>query len=318
MSKIRAIRRVVTGSHQVDGAGVRLVRVIGHADVEEFDPFLMLDAFDSRNPDDYIRGFPWHPHRGIETVTYLIKGDIEHGDSLGNAGHILNGGCQWMTAGSGIIHQEMPQASEHMLGFQLWLNLPRKDKWARPQYRDITIALIPKVQEVTGTVSVISGTYGKAKGATQGDYVQALVLDVIVKPNTPWRLPVDQKSTVFVYIVEGAGSFGADASTPMENHRAVLFGDGDELAVQAGPQGMRFMVFAGRPLREPVAWGGPIVMNTQEELQQAFAELDNGTFIRDTKPGDGLSPRRQSPPKAAKASAVKPCPLWWESPLSKR
>jgi redox-sensitive bicupin YhaK (pirin superfamily) len=246
----------------------------------------MLDAFDSRNPADYIKGFPWHPHRGIETVTYLIAGDIEHGDSLGNKGHILDGGCQWMTAGSGIIHQEMPQSTGRMLGLQLWLNLPRKDKWTRPKYRDITSPLIPKVEEESGTVGIISGTYGKVQGATQGDYVQALLLDVALKPDAEWCLPVDNLSTLFIYIVDGGGLFEAVSTTHVESHRAVLFDEGDEFAVRAGSDGMRFVLFAGRPLREPIAWGGPIVMNTQEELQQAFADMNNGTFIRATKTGD--------------------------------
>jgi redox-sensitive bicupin YhaK (pirin superfamily) len=246
----------------------------------------MLDAFDSRNPAEYIKGFPWHPHRGIETVTYLIAGDIEHGDSLGNKGHIRDGGCQWMTAGSGIIHQEMPQASPRMLGLQLWINLPRKDKFARPQYRDLTAALIPKVPEADGTVGVIAGAYGKTKGATQGDCVPALLLDVILNPDAAWHLPVDPHATLFVYIVEGAGLFG-DPAKREDSHRAVLFGDGDEFAVRAGPDGMRFMLFAGHPLREPIAWGGPIVMNTQEELDQAFDEIDKGTFIRESGTGAG-------------------------------
>jgi redox-sensitive bicupin YhaK (pirin superfamily) len=279
MGKTREVRRIVTGSRQEDGAGVKLVRVIGRADVEDFDPFLMLDAFDSRNPADYIKGFPWHPHRGIETVTYLIAGDIEHGDSLGNKGHILNGGCQWMTAGSGIIHQEMPQPAERMLGLQLWLNLPRKNKWTQPQYRDITADRIPKVQEESGTVGVISGAYGNVQGVTQGDYVQALMLDVALNPGSGWRLPVDGATTLFIYIVEGGGFFDALA-TQVESHRAVLFGEGDEFVVQAGPKSIRFLLFAGRPLREPIAWGGPIVMNTKEELEQAFTDMDNGTFIR--------------------------------------
>ena len=170
MGQTKSIRRIVAGSNQVDGAGVRLVRVLGPSTTEEFDPFLMLDAFDSRNPADYTKGFPWHPHRGIETVTYLIAGDIEHGDSLGNSGHIRDGGCQWMTAGSGIIHQEMPQASPRMLGLQLWINLPRQDKWAGPQYRDITADQIHKFQDADGTVGVISGAYRNAQSATQGDY----------------------------------------------------------------------------------------------------------------------------------------------------
>lgn len=283
MSATRQIRKTVVGTSQVDGAGVRLVRVLGPATTKEFDPFLMLDAFDSRNPADYIKGFPWHPHRGIETVTYLIAGDVEHGDSLGNKGHILDGGCQWMTAGSGIIHQEMPQASPRMLGLQLWVNLPRKDKWARPQYRDITAERIPKVREAGGTVGVISGAYGNARGATQGDYVKALLLDVALEPDVVWRLPVDRQSTLFIYVVDGAGLFD-DPATRVESHRAVLFGEGDEFVVKAGAKGMGFVLFAGRPLREPIAWGGPIVMNTQEELDQAFAEIDAGTFIREVEP----------------------------------
>jgi redox-sensitive bicupin YhaK (pirin superfamily) len=285
MATTRKIRRTVVGSNQVDGAGVHLVRVLGPGTTKEFDPFLMLDAFDSRNPADYIKGFPWHPHRGIETVTYLITGNIEHGDSLGNKGNILDGGCQWMTAGSGIIHQEMPQASPHMLGLQLWINLPRKDKWVRPQYRDITAERIPKVMEEAGIVGVISGVYGKAGGATQGDYVKALLLDVTLKPDAVWRLAVDAQSTLVIYIVDGAALFD-DPATRVESHRAVLFGDGDEFTVRAGPAGMRFVLFAGRPLREPIAWGGPIVMNTQEELDQAFAELDAGTFIREAGSGE--------------------------------
>ena len=279
MGKTKNIRKVVTGSNQIDGAGVHLVRVLGPETTQEFDPFLMLDAFDSKNPADYIKGFPWHPHRGIETVTYLIAGDIEHGDSLGNAGSILDGGCQWMTAGSGIIHQEMPQASPRMLGLQLWINLPRKDKFAPPQYRDITAAMIPKVQESAGTVGVIAGTYGKTKGATQGDYVSALLLDVTLKSNADWFLPIDPQATLVIYIVEGAGIFGTPPQRE-ESHRALLFGDGDEFRVQAGAEGMRFVLFAGKPLHEPIAWGGPIVMNTQEELDQAFDEIDKGTFIR--------------------------------------
>ena len=280
MSTTREVRKIVAGSREEDGAGVKLVRVIGHADVEEFDPFLMLDAFDSRNPDEYIAGFPWHPHRGIETVTYLISGDIEHGDSLGNKGHILSGGCQWMTAGSGIIHQEMPQPSERMLGLQLWVNLPRKDKMARPEYRDITAARIPKIQEQNATIAVISGSYGEAEGATKGDYVPVLALDVDLKPGAVWSLPTDPEATAFIYLFEGSGSFGTDGSTDVESHRAVLFGEGSEFRAKAGMQGIRFMLFTGRPLREPIAWGGPIVMNTREELKQAFAEIDNGTFIK--------------------------------------
>ena len=282
MAQIRPIRRIVTGSNQIDGAGVHLVRVIGRGDVEEFDPFLMLDAFDSRNPKDYVRGFPWHPHRGIETVTYLIEGDIEHGDSLGNQGRIVNGGCQWMTAGGGILHQEMPQASPRMLGVQLWLNLPCQDKFAPPDYRDLTEDRIPKVREPGICVGVIAGHYGRTAGATRGDYVKTTMLDVALEPGSRFRLPADPLASLFVYIVDGAGHFGGE-DQPIASRRAILFGAGDEFAAQTGEKGVRFLLFSARPLREPVAWGGPIVMNTREELDQAFEEIDNGSFIREPR-----------------------------------
>lgn len=280
MSTIRNIRKIVTGTTQFDGAGVKLVRVIGHADTKEFDPFLMLDAFDSHDSADYIKGFPWHPHRGIETVTYLIAGDIEHSDSLGNKGSILDGCCQWMTAGSGILHQEMPQASERMLGVQLWLNLPRQDKMTHPEYRDITPSMIPKIREKGCTVGVIAGNYGQITGATQGDYVKALVLDIELEADAKWSIPTDQEATLFIYIIEGAGYFDAGTQTLVESHKAVLFDRGEKFAIHAADPGIRFLLFSGLPLKESIAWGGPIVMNTREELQQAFQEIDNGTFIR--------------------------------------
>ena len=278
MSTIRPIQRIVTGTPQTDGAGVRLVRVISRRDVEDFDPFLMLDAFDSRDPADYIRGFPWHPHRGIETVTYLVNGEIDHSDSLGNSGTIRDGGCQWMTAGSGIIHQEMPQASPRMLGLQLWLNLPRKDKFTAPQYRDLSGDKIPRVQEDGVRVGVICGHYGATAGPTQGDYVRATMLDVEMAAGSVFRLPTDPAKTVFIYILAGSGVVG-EGDENLASHRAVLLGSGDVFQARAGQDWMRLVLFAGRPLREPVAWGGPIVMNTPEELQQAFAEIENGTFI---------------------------------------
>jgi redox-sensitive bicupin YhaK (pirin superfamily) len=280
MSATRKMCKIVTGTTQLDGAGVKLVRVIGHADTKEFDPFLMLDAFDSHDSADYVKGFPWHPHRGIETVTYLIAGDIEHSDSLGNKGSILDGCCQWMTAGSGILHQEMPQPSERMLGVQLWLNLPCKDKMAHPQYRDITNSIIPKIREDGCIVGVIAGHYGNTPGATQGDYVKALVLDVKLEAGRKWSIPTDKEATLFIYIVEGAGYFDADTQAVIESHRAVLFGKGDKFAIHAADHGIRFLLFSGSPLKEPIAWGGPIVMNTREELQQAFQEIENGTFIK--------------------------------------
>lgn len=279
MGKTREVVNVVAGKRSRDGAGVRLVRVLGPCTVAAFDPFLLLDAFDSRGPDNYVRGFPWHPHRGIETVTYLIRGDIERGDSLGNKGSILDGCGQWMTAGSGIIHQEKPRACPRMLGMQLWVNLPARDKMARPRCRDLTAANIPRVAEAAGTVGVIAGSYGETEGATQGDYVRVTLLDVSLVPGTGWRMQVDPQSTAFAYTVEGDGGFGGTA-THVEKQHAVLFGDGDGVAVAAGPEGLRLMLVAGRPLREPVAWDESIVMNTQAELDQAFADLGDGTFIR--------------------------------------
>jgi redox-sensitive bicupin YhaK (pirin superfamily) len=276
---IRTVRKIVGGAVQYDGAGVKLVRVVGHADVDDFDPFLLLDAFDSTNPADYVKGFPWHPHRGIETVTYLIHGDIEHGDSLGNQGSILDGCCQWMTAGSGIIHQEMPKAVDRILGAQLWINLPAKDKMTEPAYRDITDEMVPEVTDGSATVRVISGRYREKVGAVQGDYVRTLYLDVQVQPNSQWSVPVDPEATVFCYLVAGSGRFdGTMESIPA--HRAALLADGDEVVVHTAKEGVRFLLIAGRPLKEPIAWGGPIVMNTRTELHQAFKELDEGTFIK--------------------------------------
>lgn len=276
---VRTVSKTVGGATQFDGAGVKLVRVIGQADVKEFDPFLMLDAFDSVDPADYTKGFPWHPHRGIETVTYLIHGDIEHGDSLGNRGSILDGCCQWMTAGGGIIHQEMPKASPKMLGVQLWLNLPRKDKMTQPQYRDIRANDVPKVTEDGCTTGVISGRYKGVDGAVQGDYVKVQFLDVDMRAGAHWSVETDPDATLFVYIVAGEGRFGDE--TPHGSKRALLFHPGDTFLAEAGEQGVRFLLLSGRPLKEPVAWGGPIVMNTERELQQAFEEIRNGTFVQE-------------------------------------
>ena len=280
MSEIRAIRKIVTGKQTVDGAGVKLVRVIGRDDTKEFDPFLMLDAFDSIHPEDYVKGFPWHPHRGIETITYLIRGDIEHGDSLGNKGSILDGECQWMTAGSGIIHQEMPKASDRMLGVQLWLNLPAKNKMAAPRYHGIVKADIPVIDEGDRKVRVIAGTYCGKLGAADGEYVKPLILDVEVDPGAEWSLDIEADATLFVYIVQGAGVFGPSAQDLVPAKHAVLFGEGDAFRVKATENGLRFLLMAGQPLREPIAWGGPIVMNTREELKLAFKELEENSFIK--------------------------------------
>lgn len=274
----RQVIEIVKGSPAIDGAGVHLVRVLGPQTIRNFDPFLMLDAFDSRDPKDYIKGFPFHPHRGIETVTYLIKGRVDHADSLGNKGTIHDGESQWMTAGSGIIHQEMPQPSEHFLGLQLWINLPKNEKMTAPTYFDITNKLIKEVDEPFGHVRVVSGEYKGQKGA-KGKHVDATILDITVNPHESFTLPTDKESNLFVYIVTGEGYFG-DNEKLIFNKVAVLFGKGDEFYVKAGESGIRFVLFSARPLKEPVAWGGPIVMNTEEELQKAFDELDEGTFIK--------------------------------------
>ena len=275
----RDVEQAVTGNPAVDGAGVSLVRVLGHDTTMDFDPFLMLDAFDSRDPNDYIKGFPWHPHRGIETVTYLISGRIEHGDSLGNKGEIVDGGCQWMTAGSGILHQEMPKEAPRMLGLQLWLNLPAKDKMTPPKYNDIRDADVKVVREEGVTVRVISGAYKGVRGFMKGEHVKMTMLDVELKPNVAFLMETPPDETLFAYLISGSGAFGASGREQAEK-RAVRFTPGDEAAFTAGPEGLRLVLFMALPLHEPIAWGGPIVMNTREELRLAFDELDRGTFIK--------------------------------------
>lgn len=280
MSELRTIKKVITGQKTTDGAGVRLVRVLGHNDTKDIDPFLMLDAFDSVDPDDYTKGFPWHPHRGIETITYLVQGDIEHGDSLGNKGSIKDGDCQWMTAGSGIIHQEMPKPAERMLGAQIWLNLPAKAKMVPPKYGDILKKNIPVVNENGYKVHIIAGTYNGIEGAFQGDYVKPLCFDVEVMPDKQWSFNTEKDSTLFIYILQGDGSFTPDSEEIISEKHAVLFNDGETIWVKASNKGIRFLLLSGKPLKEPISWGGPIVMNTREELNQAFKELDNNTFIK--------------------------------------
>lgn len=280
MSRIRKISKIVTGRAAVDGAGVKLVRVLGHRDVEDFDPFLLLDAFDSTDPEDYVKGFPWHPHRGIETVTYLVSGIIEHGDSLGNKGEILDGDCQWMTAGSGIIHQEMPKPAERMLGVQLWLNLPAKDKMTDPRYGDIRSENVPIVTEEGARIKVIAGSYKESAGAFEGRYVKATYLDVLLDAGKEWSYKSEDGSTLFIYILLGSGSFDPGQTEVIENKRAVLFGEGEQFWIKAGKEGIRFLLLSGKPLKEPIAWGGPIVMNTNEELELAFRELREDSFVK--------------------------------------
>ncbi len=279
--QIRQVQKIVTGTVQYDGAGVKLVRVISHPDTEDFDPFLMLDAFDSKNPADYEKGFPWHPHRGIETVTYLISGMIEHEDSLGNKGTITDGCCQWMTAGSGIMHQEMPRASEHMLGVQLWLNLPARFKMTAPEYRDIRSENVPVIKEEGVSVRILTGSFNGRDGAVRGEYVPMTFLDADMEPGSYWECDAAPDLTVFAYILTGEGWFSKEEDERIYNRRAVLFGAGNKIYAHASDKGMRLLVLMGPPQREPIAWGGPIVMNTRAELDQAFRELKDGTFIKE-------------------------------------
>lgn len=273
----REIAKTVRGQQAVDGAGVRLVRVLGNRDVYDFDPFLMLDSFDSTDPSDYTAGFPWHPHRGIETITYLISGRIEHMDSLGNKGVIAAGESQWMTAGSGILHQEMPKVAERMLGFQLWLNMPRAQKMTSPAYLGITQKEIAVVQSKGATVRVLSGSYSGKSGVTPR-HIQASILDVSLPKGEPFVLPTKPEETVFVFLIEGSAVIGAQL---IPEKTAVLFDGGDSIAFEATPDSdLRLIFFSGKALHKPVAWGGPIVMNTREELDAAFDELRRGTFIR--------------------------------------
>ena len=277
--KYRTVKEIVTGHKAIDGAGVHLVRVLGSSTVKNFDPFLMLDAFDSRNPEDYIKGFPLHPHRGIETFTYLIQGEIDHKDSLGNHGRILDGCCQWMTAGCGILHQEMPKATERILGLQLWINLPHEYKMVHPKYRDITPDMVPKIEEDAGTVTVVTGTYNGEEGATRGEYVDVNFWDLDVRPNKFWMAATNPEDTMFAYIIEGTCAFEENGNL-LPAKRAVLLSAGDNVQVRTETEGARLVLVSGPPLHEPVAWGGPIVMNTEDELRHAFMELEEGTFIK--------------------------------------
>lgn len=279
--QIRQVQKIVTGTVQYDGAGVKLVRVISHPDTEDFDPFLMLDAFDSKNPADYEKGFPWHPHRGIETVTYLISGMIEHEDSLGNKGAITDGCCQWMTAGRGIMHQEMPRASEHMLGVQLWLNLPARFKMTDPEYRDIRSENVPVIKEEGVSVRILTGSLNGRDGAVRGEYVPMTFLDADMEPGSYWECDAAPDLTAFAYILTGEGWFSKEEDERIYSRRAVLFGAGNRIYAHASDKGMRLLVLMGPPQREPIAWGGPIVMNTRAELDQAFRELKDGTFIKE-------------------------------------
>ena len=280
--KRREVEKVLESRATLEGAGVRLRRAFGYRDVPLFDPFLMLDDFGSEDPDDYLAGFPWHPHRGIETVTYMLNGEVEHGDSIGNSGVIGSGDIQWMTAGSGIIHQEMPRrAKGRMRGFQLWVNLPGRGKMMEPRYRDVRHSTIPDVQPATGVkVKVVSGRVDGVRGPVQDIVVDPEYLDVSIMPGVEFRHSIPREHRVFAYVVDGGGRFEHGSAHAVGSGHVMLFGAGDEVSIGAGDAGVRLLLVSGRPLNEPVAWGGPIVMNTQAELDLAFAEYRRGTFIK--------------------------------------
>ncbi|HET9480949.1 MAG TPA: pirin family protein [Candidatus Polarisedimenticolia bacterium] len=302
---VRPIKRIVKAKPTMEGAGVHLRRAFGFGDTAEFDPFLLLDDFRSDQPEDYVAGFPWHPHRGIETITYVLAGSVEHGDSIGNSGVIASGDVQWMTAGSGIIHQEMPRGDRdgRMHGFQLWANLPASLKMTAPRYQEVKASDIPVVQEDDGAVvRVVCGSYGQTKGPVDQVAAEPTYLDVFVPARRKKTLPVETTRHAFAYVFAGAGKF-CNASGPLEvptepvgwsdttppaeadNRSLVLFDRGDEVSLETGEDGIRFLLVSGKPLGEPVAWYGPIVMNTQEQLRQAFGELQRGTFLKHAGPG---------------------------------
>jgi len=281
--KSRKIQRVSTSVPTLEGAGVHLQRAFANQEAELFDPFLLLDDFRSATPEHYLKGFPWHPHRGIETITYVLKGDVEHGDSLGNQGDISCGDVQWMTAGSGIIHQEMPKGDREgrMEGFQLWANLPAEQKMMHPRYRDISAAQIPTVTLDNGTaIKVICGQIGTVRGPVGDVMMKPEYFDVRLPPGVTFTHPTPPVHTVFAYVYGGAGRFDEESAELLGDRSLVLFAAGEQVSISAGDTELSFLLVSGQPLREPIAWGGPIVMNTQAELKQAFAELQEGTFIR--------------------------------------
>ena len=296
----RRIRKVVKARATVEGAGVHLHRAIGLGEPEEYDPFLLLDDFRSDLPEQYRRGFPWHPHRGMETITYVLRGRVEHGDSLGNHGVISPGDVQWMSAGSGIIHQEMPQGDESgaMYGFQLWANLPAANKMSEPRYRGIHSADIPDVTDASGaTIRIVAGVANGVTGPVRDVVTQPEYLDVTVPAGQTFTRATPRGHTVFAYVIAGGAVFNhqddpytyeaeGDSYFDQERDRLIgdrhlaLFADGDAVVVTAAAEGLRFLLISGKPIGESIAWRGPIVMNTQQELRVAFDELDQGTFIK--------------------------------------
>ncbi|MCX6690342.1 MAG: pirin family protein [Methanoregula sp.] len=285
MPTTRTIARKFSSRKTIEGAGVRLHRAFGYSQLPLFDPFLMLDDFRAEQPEDYLLGFPWHPHRGIETVTYMLEGTVEHGDSMGHKGNVDTGCVQWMTAGSGIIHQEMPKPVDgRMGGFQLWVNLPRSHKMMDPRYQEIRAEDIPKVTLPGGvSASVICGKIAGVAGPVHDIVADPEYLDVTLEPDAQFSHRVRPGYMATVYVIGGRGRFDQHQKEELTNRTLALFSvEVTSVDVHAGSEGVRFLYFSGKPLREPIAWGGPIVMNTEDELQQAFAEYRNGTFIKKT------------------------------------
>jgi redox-sensitive bicupin YhaK (pirin superfamily) len=282
----RTVHKIIKSRPTVEGAGVHLKRVFGNSETNLFDPFLLLDDFRSEDPDRYLAGFPWHPHRGIETITYVVDGSVEHGDSMGNKGVISSGDTQWMTAGSGIIHQEMPRGDTEgrMGGFQLWANLPRSHKMMDPRYRDIKRGQVPEVALENGVkVKIICGKVGRHQGPVQDIVIDPEYLDVTVPAHSSFVHDTKRGHTVFAYVIDGKGYFDSRKEQTIANGTLALFADGDSVAVSTEKDPVRFLLISGNPIGEPVAWYGPIVMNTEEELETAFEEYRNGTFLKHAK-----------------------------------
>jgi len=284
MDKARKVHRVIRSKPTLEGAGVHLNRVFGFNEPKGFDPFLLLDDFRSDIPENYLKGFPWHPHRGIETITYILDGNVEHGDSLGNRGVIGQGDVQWMTAGSGIIHQEMPKGDEagRMGGFQLWANLPAAQKMMAPRYREVKSSQIPIVTSMSGAmIRVICGEVEGTKGPVRDIVTDPEYLDVTLPAGSEFSHPTPKEHTVLAYVIEGQAFFDAEKKTPVSNGALAQFDTGEEVVAFATDIPARFLLLSGKPIGEPVAWYGPIVMNTQRELEIAFDEYRNGTFIKE-------------------------------------
>ncbi len=279
----RKVKKYFEGRETQDGAGVKLRRCFGYQQIPDFDPFLMMDFFDSTNPEDYRRGFPWHPHRGIETVTYLIKGEIDHGDSIGNQGVIEDGQCQWMTAGSGILHQELPQPSPEMLGVQVWLNLAADNKMTEPQYGDITADMIPVYEDQDKKVHIIAGEYAGLSGEIQRIDTKPIFFDVELDSESEFIFELPSEFNAYAFLIRGQANFDPEDEEFKNYPQGVLYKKGKKIKVNTDKRSARFLFLAGKKLEEPVAWGGPIVMNTEEELETASRELNNGTFVKNIK-----------------------------------